>query len=235
MKDFMHLNEHCTGYPEFWINTLKYDTVGLIFNGVGCLFWVICYAVLVRTMVRKKFVEMPFFIAAGNLAWEFIWSVFYHPDTGVLFSLSYQAAFLLDCFIFFYVLKYGAEFIKIPELKRNWKKVCILLLIGWIPLNYFFVANDFDTCIGANSGFILNIIISILYPYVMIQTGAQLYSVLVAWCKMLGTGLISVSMFIFYPENHFVQTLGVLVLVLDCYYIFLLKKKKKEIGEVQTN
>lgn len=225
----MHLQEHCYGFPEFWINTDKYDTAGLIFNGIGCLIWVICYAALIKTMVQKKFVEMPFIIASGNLAWEFVWSVFYHPDTGMLFSLSYQMAFLLDCFIFYYVVKYGANFIKIPELKEKWKPICIALLVGWIPINYFFVYNNFDTCIGANSGYILNIIISLLYPYVMIQTGAKLYSTTVAWTKMLGTGFITVSMFIFYPQNYFVQTLGALVLVVDCYYIYLLHKKKREI------
>tara|TARA_B110000211_G_C14074585_1_gene551473 strand:- start:196 stop:894 length:699 start_codon:yes stop_codon:yes gene_type:complete len=232
MDVLMYLNEHCTGYPTEWINTAKYDTTGLIFNGIGCLFWVVCYIVLIRTIVKKKFVEMPFFIAAGNLAWEFIWSVFYHPDTGILFSLSYQSAFLIDCFIFYYVIKYGADYIKIPEIKKNWKLICIGLLLGWIPLNFFFVYNNLDTCIGGISGYILNIIISVLYPWVMLQTGAQHYSKLVAWCKMLGTGLISVSMFIFYPENYFVQTLAVLVLILDCYYIYLLNKKKKALEQI---
>ncbi|MBL57481.1 MAG: hypothetical protein CMP61_09855 [Flavobacteriales bacterium] len=227
MNELMHFGETCGDYTAFWINTEKYDSIGLLFNGIGCLFWVICYAVLVRTMVKKKFVEMPFFIACGNLAWEFIWSVFYHPDTGFLFSLSYQAAFLLDCFIFFYVVKYGGNFMHIPEIKKHWKGICIGSLLGWIPLNYFFVYNGFDTCIGANSGYILNIIIAVLYPYTMIQIGAQHYSKLVAWCKMLGTGLITVSMFIFYPTNYFTQTLGVMVLLLDCYYIYLLGKRKR--------
>ncbi len=211
-----------TTYPEFWINTRDFSTTGLIFNGVGCAFWVIAYAAIVRTMIKNKFVEMPFFIAAGNLAWEFIWSTTYFPDTGILFAIQYQGAFLLDCFIFYYVLKHGAEHIKMPEIKKHFKAICLVCLIAWIPVNYFFVKNGFDTSIGANSGFILNIIISVLYPVVMIQTGAQWFSKTVAWSKMLGTGLITVSLFFFYPENQFVQTLGIIVLVLDCFYIYLL-------------
>jgi len=211
-----------TTYPELWFNTSSFSTPGLIFNCIGCVFWVIAYIALVRTMVTKKFVEMPFFIAAGNLAWEFVWSTTYFPDSGILFAIQYQGAFILDCFIFYYVLKYGANYIKIPELKKHFKTVCVLSLIGWIFLNYFFVKNGFDTSIGANSGYILNIIISIMYPINMLQTGAQHFSKTVAWCKMLGTGLITVSLFFFYPENQFVQTLGILVLLLDCFYIYLL-------------
>ena len=69
---------------NYWINTKDYSTPALIWNGVGCLFWVITYAALVKEILKRKYVEMPFFIAAGNLAWEFIWSVFYHPSTGKL-------------------------------------------------------------------------------------------------------------------------------------------------------
>ncbi len=218
-----------TNYPEVWVNTKNFDVTGLWFNGLGCAFWVIAYAVIVYTMIKKKFVEMPFFIAAGNIAWEFVWAFVYHPNTGIAFALQYQAAFFLDCFIFYYVLKYGANHIKMPEIKNNFKVICLVSLAGWLVLNYYFVKDGFDTSIGANSGYLLNIIISIMYPIVMIQTGAQYFSKIVAWSKMLGTGLITVSLFYFYPENHFVQWLGIIVLVLDCFYIYLLNLFRKKI------
>ncbi len=223
------MQEAFTTYPKFWINTRDFDVTGLWFNGIGCAFWVIAYAAIVHTMLKKKFVEMPFFIAAGNLAWELVWSTCFFPDTGILFAIQYQGAFLLDCFIFFYVLKYGANHIQMPEIKNNFKTICIICFICWIPLNYFFVKEGYDTSIGANSGYILNIIISVLYPVVMIKTGAQYFSKLVAWTKMIGTGLITVSLFFFYPKNHFVQTLGIIVLALDSYYIYLLYLFQKRV------
>jgi len=218
-----------TSFPDVWVNTDKYDVTGLWFNGIGCAFWVIAYAAIVHTMIKKKFVEMPFFIAAGNIAWEFVWAFIYHPDTGIAFAVQYIAAFFLDCFIFYYVLKYGANYIKMPEIKKNFKTICIVSLAGWLVLNYYFVHDGFDTAIGANSGYLLNIIISIMYPIVMIQTGAQYFSKIVAWSKMIGTGLITVSLFFFYPENRFVQSLGAIVLLLDCYYIYLLYLFQKKV------
>ena len=51
------------------------------------------------------------------------------------------------------------------------------------------------------------------------------FSMALAWSKMLGTALISVSMFYFYPENHFVQLLGVSCFVIDSTYIYVLYKR----------
>jgi hypothetical protein len=48
---------------------------------------------------------------------------------------------------------------------------------------------------------------------------------LLAWSRMLGTGLITISMFIFYPENQFVQLLGVSCFVLDNVFIYILWKR----------
>lgn len=212
---------------NYWINTEKYSTWALIWNGIGCLFWVITYATLIREIILRKFVEMPFFIAAGNIAWEFIWSFFYHPDTGRIYSLSYQGAFLLDIFIFFSVLRFGEKQIEIPLIKKHFKLIAILLLIIWVPLNYFFVSQGYDTSIGANSGYILNLIISFLYPLLLLRNDPNNFSPIVAWCKWIGTGCITISMFLIYPENYFVQTLGVCCFILDLAYSVLHRKLLK--------
>ncbi len=210
---------------NYWINTNDYTTAQLLWNGVGCLFWVVTYAALVKEIFVRKFVEMPFFIAIGNISWEFIWSFFYHPDTGRLFSLSYQGAFLLDVVIFCFILKYGYKQINIPEIQKHFKIIAFGLLIIWIPLNYFFVKQGFDTTIGANSGYILNLIISLLYPVLLLRSDVKNFSETVAWCKFIGTGCISVSMFLIYPENYFVQILAVSCFVLDLTYAIILKRK----------
>lgn len=213
---------------NYWINTEHYSTSALIWNGVGCLFWVVTYAALVMEIIKRKFVEMPFFIAAGNITWEFVWSFFYHPDTGQLYSLSYQGAFLLDVFIFYSVFKYGSKQIEIPLFKKHFKLIAFALLVMWLPLNYFFVAQGYDTTIGANSGYILNLIISLLYPLLLLRSNPHNFSQTVAWSKWVGTGCITVSMFIIYPTNYFVQILGVCCFILDLTYSIVLKKLLKE-------
>ena len=213
----------------YWINTNNYSTSALLWNGIGCLFWVITYAALVIEIRKRKYVEMPFFIAAGNIAWEFIWSFFYHPDTGVLYALSYQGAFLLDVYIFYSMLKYGYKQINIPEIQKHFKLIAVCLFLMWVPLNYFYVKQGFDTPIGANSGYILNLIISLLYPLLLLRGDVKNFSQVVAWCKFIGTGCITVSMFIIYPNNYFVQILGGACFILDLSYSILLKFKYKQL------
>ena len=215
---------------NYWINTKDYTTAQLAWNGVGCLFWVVTYAALLREIIVRKFVEMPFFIATGNIAWEFVWSFFCHPNTGKLYALSYQGAFALDVFIFYSILKYGSKQVDIPEIKKHFKWIAIGLLIIWLPLNYFYVVQGFDTPIGANSGYILNLIISLLYPMLLLRSNPSDFSKIVAWCKFIGTGCITVSMFLIYPTNYFVQILGAACFVLDFFYSILLTQKLAKVG-----
>ncbi len=208
------------------VNFSDYPLTGLVFNGIGCLFWVVAYAVLVWEIVKRKFVEMPAYIACANIAWEFVWSFFYHPNTGALFSLSYQAAFLLDCFIFYSVLRYGTKQPMTGIVRKHFKLLCILNLIFWGFFSYFYMADGYDTAIGANSGYIINVPLSLLCLLLLVQTQETgRFSLLFAWSRMLGTGLISVSMFIFYPENGFIKLLGLTCLVADCLFIYLLSKR----------
>lgn len=214
---------------NYWINFDKYSGTELFFNGIGCLFWVICYSTFVYQIIKKKrFVEMPWFIASGNLAWEFLWSFYVQPDTGMLYELSYKGAFFLDCIIFIDVLKYGHKQVKIKPLKDNFKLMAIITLISWLVVQFFFIKQGYDDSIGATSGYILNIIISILYPVLYFTINEpNKFSTTIAWSKWLGTGFITVSMFFIFPDNWMVQTLGVLCFALDLGYYIILRKKVK--------
>ena len=212
---------------SYWINTKDYSTATLIWNGTGCLFWLITYAALVRSIFKKKFVEMPFVIGAGNIAWEFVWSFCYHPTTGKFYALSYQGCFFLDVFIFWMMFKYGAKQIEVPIVKKYFKYILFGLLIIWVPLNYFYVAQGYDTPVCANSGYILSLFISLLYPLLLLRNTPTNFSPTVAWCKFIGTGCVTVSMFLMYPHNYFVQILGASCFVLDFSFSILLTKQLK--------
>ncbi len=209
-----------------FINTADYSIAGLVFNGVGCLFWVIAYAVLVLEIRKKKFVEMPAYVAGANIGWEFVWSFIYHPDTGIIYALSYIGAFFLDCYIFISILRYGTKQPMADGLKKHFTMFAFANLLFWVLFSYFFRNEGFDTTIGSNSGYIINVILSLQCLAMLLQTkDTANFSMLLAWCKMLGTGLITVSMFIFYPDNHFVQLLGVTCLIVDNVFIQVLKQR----------
>lgn len=169
---------------------------------------------------------MPAYVAGANIGWGFVWSFIYHPNTGLLFSLSYQAAFLLDCFIFISVLRYGTKQPMNPETKKHFVLFSLINFLFWIFFSYTYMNEGYDTLIGANSGYIINVVLSMQCVFLLFQTkDTANFSMLLAWSRMLGTGLITVSMFIFYPQNQFVQLLGVSCLVLDNVFIYILWKR----------
>jgi hypothetical protein len=208
------------------INTKDYPIAGLWFNGIGCLFWVVAYIVLVREIRRKKYVEMPAYVAGANIGWELVWSIFNHPDTGLLYAASYVCAFLLDCYIFVSVLRYGTRQ-PVPEgMKKKFHFFCGVNFIFWILFSYLYHREGYDTTIGANSGYIINVIVSVqCLAMLMSTTDISNFSRLLGWSKLLGTGLISVSMFIFYPQNHLVQLLGIACFLTDVTYIVTLIRR----------
>lgn len=211
------------------INFEDYALSGLIFNGVGCLFWVVAYVVLVWEIRKKKFVEMPAYIAGANIGWELVWALIYHPDTGLLYALSYQAAFVLDCYIFWSVLKYGTKQPMNPESRKHFVLFGLINFVFWILFTYTYNHEGYDTSIGANSGYIINVILSLMCIMLLFQTkeeDTKNFSLLLGWSRTLGTGLITVSMFIFYPDSRFVQLLGVSCLIMDFTYIYILGKRK---------
>ena len=208
------------------INFQDYDLTGLIFNGIGCFFWVIAYAILVFEIWKKKFVEMPVYIAGANIGWELVWGFIYHPNTGLLYEWSYKAAFFLDCFIFYSILRYGSKQPISEQSKKNLLLFCSINFIFWVLFSVTFYRGGYDTEIGANSGFIINVILSMQCIFMLFQTeDTSMFSMWFAWCRMLGTGLISVSLWYFYPEGEFVKLLGITCFLLDSNYIYLLWKR----------
>jgi hypothetical protein len=203
-----------------------YSTTGLIWNGIGCLFWVITYALLVYEIRKKKFVEMPAYVAGANLGWEFVWSFIYHPNTGLLYALSYQVAFFLDCYIFYATLKYGTKQPMNKNTKKHFVLFCVVNFAFWILFCYTFIDEGFDTLNGANSGYIINVILSLQCLWLLFQTmDTSKFSLLLGWTKMLGTSFITVSLFYFFPDNRFVQLLGLACFVIDNVYIYTLWKR----------
>lgn len=208
------------------INFTDYSTTGLIWNGIGCLFWVVTYVVLVYEIRKKKFVEMPAYVAGANLGWEFVWSFIYHPNTGLLYALSYQAAFFLDCYIFYAILKYGTKQPMNENAKKHFVLFCLINFVFWILFCWTFMDEGFDTLNGANSGYIINVILSLQCLWMLFQTmDTSKFSLLIGWTKMLGTAFITVSLFYFFPDNRFVQLLGIACFVIDNVYVYTLWKR----------
>jgi hypothetical protein len=44
---------------------------------------------------------------------------------------------------------------------------------------------------------------------------------------MIGSGLITIFMFIHYPTNHYLQTIAGVCLIVDCIYIYVYDQRRR--------
>jgi hypothetical protein len=206
---------------KVWLNTTDYSTLELTLFALGCLGWVVVYLVVLRHLLRKRFVEIPAAAVAANIAWEFVWGFVYQTNMGRLFILGYQAWFFLDLFIVIGLFRYGYKQLLNPSFGPFLRPAVTFGILAWTAGLYFFVKMGYDTVTGATTGYILNVMMSALYIVVFLGLPRENFSYLVAWGKFLGTALISIFCFMVWPERPFLLTLCVVTFLLDLFYVLI--------------
>ena len=205
-------------------NTSTYTVPQIVVFGIGCALWALLYLILIRNYFRYRFIEMPLAAAASNFAWEFLWAYVFTSDMGRFVETLNRIWFVLDIVIFWAVLHVGVKQLGIERLKRQFVPLMLFMLVAFGFGYYYFGKEGYDTATGLTSGLMANLIISGLYPVIMLRQ-PSLYGIspAVGWLKMVGTGLITVFTFMFFPEGHgFIKSMGLAVLVMDLYYLYLL-------------
>ncbi len=223
--------------PANWLNwvdvhCVPYSKLQFILFAGGCLMWVVAYAILVYNGHKDKFVEMAALAAASNFAWEFLWAFPFGTDMGKFLVYTYKARLFLDCYIFYVLLKYGhKQFDEGTWLRKNFISWMIPTLSFFLAFYYFFTKQGMDESIGANSAYICQIFISVFCPLVLMRAKTlKGFSFHFAWLRGFGTGFNTVFMYLHYPDNHLVQTLGTTSFILDMSYLYLFKKKEKQLA-----
>src|ERR1041385_3296459 len=219
-------------------NTKDYTTLELILFAGGCYLWVIAYIVYMINIHKKRCVDMAFFAAAGNIAWEFVWSwCLPTTDMGLVLVWAYRIWFFFDLYIFAGIVRYGAKQITTPALRRVFKPMAIVTAFVMTLLFYFFKIQGYDTTIGANSAFILHLFISALCLAMILRKPPGVYfSYPVAWMRSIGTGTNVIFMFLHYPQNYMLETLAALALLLDTTYvrIFYLRRRANKNWNIEN-
>ncbi len=197
----------------------------------GCVFWIFIYVIYIKEIRNKQYVEIPLIVVCLNIAWEFIWSFPFGSSVGNYLGTALQAGytmwFILDCFIFWGILKYGYKQFQNPFFRDNSKTIAVFTAFFGLIFFYTFNLAGYDTEIGTISAYLDNIMISALYVFSFIDSkNKSLFSYKIAWYKMLGTGLISVALVWHWNTNYFLILTTSVVLLLDIYYIYIIKRIK---------
>jgi len=208
--------------------------IGLILGGT--LLWILAYAFILRNAIRNKFVEMPAPAAASNLAWEFVWGFLLVTNLGTLFQWGLRIWFIMDVFIFYYVLKYGIKQFNNPVFKKNFHWMEIALLIVWIPAFYYIDKEGYDTPMGTTSAYMITVVMAVLFIVNFVNAkNKSVFSLEVAISKGRGNRLMRIFVCVRHTEGRVcVKIMTVVVLFLNVLYILMVYKQKQS-NYVGTN
>ncbi|MEH6590981.1 MAG: hypothetical protein V7746_12015 [Halioglobus sp.] len=208
-----------------WINTDVYTQAQLFFYLAGFLLWGIGYALVIRRIVKTRFVEVPIFAVCGNITWEFLWGFYFETDMGLLLVWFYRLGAMLDVGILISVFLYGRKQLISSAVNKHYVPMVIGALVMWTLLYLAFQKQGYDLPLGSNSAYLVNLVMSVLYIMLALNLkDPHLLSIPIGWLKGLGTGMVTVFVFLAYPDNLFVQVISVIVGVLDLIYMALLYK-----------
>ena len=213
------------GNINYWINLKQFTPYELIVTSIGWIFWITLYALIIKSIRKDKYVEMPWICALGNISWEFVWGFFFYESINLeeFFIWSYRAWFFLDIYILYGVFKYGNKQIDIPDIKKNFNWIIPVVIALWVTLYSTFIYSGFDHKWGSQSAYISNVLISTLFITLFLrQWEFKKFSKVMAWCKCLGTMAYTIVYFNFDPPNLFVHVIGGVVFLLDITYLYLL-------------
>ena len=199
----------------------------LLFAG-GCWLWCITYAIIIVRMRRYKFVDMPAIAGAGNFAWEFLWTFFFVTNMGWIVQWAYHGWFILDLYIVWYLFRYGHKQGWSPFFAKHYKVFFVITSVTMGILFYNYTAQTGDLIIGAITAYADNMLMSFLFIFMLWRlTDVRGLSPWVAWTKMIGTGTNTVFMFLHYPEEQFLHSMGVLLWLADMTYIVMLHHRRR--------
>jgi len=218
-----------------WIQWDRYTGLELFFYGLGCLLWVIAYAIYIRNIFKLRYVEMPVFAGCCDVAWEFVWSFLAQNDMGMLFQAANYVWFFLDATIIFSfgVLFMGARQLTIEQLKPRGVFIPMCLFIATMAgaATYYMHAQGLDNSVGGRSAYLIQLSISFLYiPLMLRQPTLEYFSWNANWMRAVGSALVVVFFYLHFPDDKFLQTIGTAAALVDATFLYLFLQKRRRLA-----
>jgi hypothetical protein len=194
----------------------------------GGIFWSLAYILIISRGFKDKTYGMPLFVLCTNISWEFIFS-FIFPSTKPQIYINYMWL-MLDVFIMIQFLKFGKfEFPSLSN-KKFYTLFLLALATGFgLTLSITYEFNDLE---GAYTAFGSNFFMSILFIVMLFRRdNLRGQSIYIGLFKMLGTGLISVSFYLYEPiaqGSVLLPFLFISIFAYDLIYVGLNYQKYRE-------
>ncbi|HZN14559.1 MAG TPA: hypothetical protein VFB78_09855 [Acidimicrobiales bacterium] len=214
---------------EPFLDTRHYSRAEVFWYVGGFLAWVPAYTAILVIAVKQKRLEIPVLAATGNVTWEFVWGFLFHVDMGWGLQWIYRGAFIMDLPILIFVYVYGAKQTNVPLVRRWFVLINTGIVAGWVAFHVTMKNSGYDLPLGSVSAYAVNVVESAAYLWFgLTLANPRDLSMTVAWSKFIGTGMVTVFIFMVFYGNPFVRCLAVIVTVLDISYTVVLHNRIRQ-------
>ncbi|MES1221103.1 MAG: hypothetical protein ABUT20_36720 [Bacteroidota bacterium] len=215
--------------PHPWLNTGNYTITQILLFFTGSILWLVCYADTLIDIRNKKTLNIPLAAIVLNFGWEIAACWFFVPDMGKLLVVAYWAWMCFDVFIFANTFRYGYKQLINSFFKSRLKFFLAVGIVISFATQVTYML-QYDLPMAPITGYIINLVMSVSFLYLIIIPGYEGNSFVTGWCKFLGTGIISIMFFSKYPENHFLTSMYIAVAFFDVLYLVLLHRKRASVS-----
>lgn len=209
-----------------WFNTELYTPLQIGMFTVGALLWVVVYLVTIQRLIKSKDLDIPAYAVTLNFGCEITTAIFFVPDMGLALVIAYWLWMLLDIFIVIGMFLYASKQTVIPYVQKNLRLFLVVLLPVTFVIQYNFIL-QFDLPMAPIDSYLINLVMSVCFVYLAFVPKDVPNSKIVAWCKFLGTGVISIMFFTKYPSKHLLTAAYIGCAFFDIVYIYILHNEDK--------
>lgn len=210
-----------------WLNTDIYTVPELILFGIGAFFWLLCYALTIRNIVKYQYVSISAGVIGANIAWEFLWAFVFKQDMGMALQIGYIGWFALDVYIVYSTFKYGYKQVN-ANIRPHFNWLFGFSIVGWLAVLYTFIKDGYDNPIGANSAYAIQLVISATCLMMLLNNlKEKAISYGAAWSRMLGSLFCGIMCIIHWTNNHWILSMVIVYMVIDVYYLVIATKQRK--------
>jgi hypothetical protein len=204
-----------------------WQTFGMIVGIIGDLLWLLAYILTIRVGFKEKAFGIPMLAICFNFSWEFIYVVLEPSQNSLKYYLD-LSWLLADIVIVYQLARYGKKLQPVPQMRKHFYAALVVTMafcfIGQLAYHQQFLGVD---PYGYQSAYDINLMMSILFIFLFFdRQGMRGLSYGAAWCKMLGTGVLSLGTFLEFQHAKvhapFMDFLFVSIFAADIFYIYLL-------------
>ena len=213
-------------------NNPDFTKTQIIFYFLGAFGWWASYILVIRKIIREKWVEFPAFVIAANVAWEFLWGFIFDLHFGGIFlQYVWRGGFVMDAFMLYAIFRYGKSQYKTPFIRKNYHFLVAAAFVVFFLMIYFYVTQGYDLAMGFNSGMLLNMIHSFGCVLLFWDHPQRRFSTSIGITRFLGTNVFLFAYMVLYREpQYFTLTMLTITFIVDLFYIAEVIKRNRKLA-----